>query len=545
MESLIASKIQSWLAWFLKAILLLTFLILFTRLFELQVIKGAYFRSLSEGNRIRRINITAPRGKILARGGEILVDNRQVKVNIIFDKESGYKKVSVENDFGGELVHTEPLRYYPLGESFAHVSGYLGEVREAEVEKVRGECPEKGPRKLGDLVGRSGLEEEYDCILSGIDGEELIEVDALGNKIRSLGTKQPLAGSDLQTTIDFDLQMKVSTLLPDKKGGIVITDSRGQVLALYSSPSFNPNVFVAKKMADKISGIVNDKKNIPLFNRLITGVYSPGSIFKPVVALAALEEKIIDSNFIYEDQGKIVIKTLYGNFSYTNWFFNQYGAVEGKIKLDRALARSTDTFFYKLGELLGVDKLDDWSVKLGLDKETGIDLPSEIAGVIPSPDWKMRVKKEKWFLGNTYHMAIGQGDILVTPMAIHTAISAIASDGNLCQPYIAKEGKCKNLELESNNLSFVKEGMREACDQGGTGYTFFDFEEKRGLKVACKTGTAQIGEKEVTHAWFTAFAPLEKPEIMATVLVERGGEGSKVAGPIAREIFDYWFSKND
>jgi penicillin-binding protein 2 len=255
------------------------------------------------------------------------------------------------------------------------------------------------------------------------------------------------------------------------------------------------------------------------------------------VAIAALEEEEIDKDYLFEDTGVITVETPYGNFSYSNWYFNQYGGREGKIGVVRAIARSTDTFFYKLGEFVGIDKLVDWEKKFGLGEGTGVDIPGEIGGLVPSPEWKKEVIGELWFLGNTYHNSIGQGYLALTPIEV-ASITATLSQGKLCEPQIAKDGDCKDLKLSKANLSLVKEGMVAACTSGGTGYTFFDFP----LKVACKTGTAETNEDGKTHAWFTLYAPADFPEIVTTVLVERGGEGSRVAGPIARKIMDYWHS---
>jgi len=506
---------QSWLTWFLRGLLILGFLVLVGRLIELQIIKGKYFRTLADG--------------ILARGGEVLVGNREVLKKIVFNPEEGFQKLDDITDTPEEELISEPVRDYRLGASLAHVTGYLGEVNEAEVGKVNPKCPEKGPKRLGALIGRMGLEEFYECQLSGIDGEELVEVDSLGRPVRTLGRREPFPGQDIKTNIDFNLQMKVAKAMEGKKGAVVVTDPRGEVLALYSSPSFDP---------DKIEAFLTDK-DLPFFDRAISGNFAPGSVYKPIVAIAALEEGKIDENFIYEDTGKIEIKTVYGDFVYSNWYFTQYGKTEGKIDLVRAIARSTDTFFYKLGELVGVNSLVEWSHKFNLGRKTRIDLPGETEGLVPSPEWKERVKGEPWFLGNTYHLAIGQADLVLTPLAVNTAISVIASGGKLCFPKVAQAPECISLGLDEENLALVKEGMVKACSQGGTGFVFFDFEPR----VACKTGTAETNEEGKTHAWFTVFGPADEPELVLTVLVEKGGEGSRVAAPIAREIFDYWFGQ--
>lgn len=492
MQTLATEKKGSWLSWFLRGLLILGTLVLIARLFELQIIKGNYYRKLSEGNRIERIKIPSKRGKILTRGGEVL-----------------------------------------NGPDFAHITGYIQETNKYEVGKIDPTCIEKGPKKLGQMVGRGGLEEYYNCSLSGVDGEELVEVDSLGNKIRSLGIREPISGNDLTTNIDYGLQKEIARSFDNIPGAAVATDKNGEVLALYSSPSYDPND-IAKSL---------DDPRLPLFNRSIGGIYHPGSIFKPLISIAALEEGEIDKNYKFNDTGVVTVSTLYGTYSYSNWYFTQYGGTEGEIDLTKALARSTDTFFYTIGELTGIDNLIEWMKKFGLTKLTDIDIPGEILSLVPSPDWKLKTKNEKWFLGNTYHFSIGQGDLALTPIGIHRANLVITSDGLLCSLKIVGDTVCHKLKMKSENLDLVKKGMEMTCSTGGTGYTFFDFSEKHeGIDVACKTGTAETNDDGKTHAWFTLFSPIENPEIMLTVMVEEGGEGSKVAGPISREVLDYYFA---
>lgn len=529
METLIATRKQSWLIWFLRGILLLVSLILFSRLFDLTIIRGSYYHSLSDQNRIRRIPVQAKRGTIYARGGEILAESLDIDV----------KKNDLAEFEDSEPIITEWQRTYPLNEAFAHAGGYLGEVSVDELGKIEGQCPEKGPRILGSFIGRSGLEEQYNCILTGIEGEELIETDASGDYVHMLGRRPAKNGDDLHTTIDFGLQKKVYELIYDKKGAIVVSAVDGEILASVSSPSFDPNVFVGSVNNSQKQNYLTDE-SLPLFNRVLGGIFHPGSVFKPIVAIASLEQGVIDEKFRYLDEGQITIRSIYGNFTYRNWYFTQYGGVEGEVDLTKALARSTDTFFYKVGELTGIDFIVKWSEDFGLNKKTGIDIPGEIEGLVPSPEWKIKTKGERWFLGNTYNMSIGQGDLATTPLAINSAISAIANKGKICKPHLVGSPECRQLPINENNVNLVKEGMKGACALGGTGYTFFDFVEKAGIDVACKTGTAE-NVNEDPHAWFTVFAPIEDPEIVATILIENGGEGSKVAGPIAREIFNYWF----
>ena len=559
MNSLVSQNDDSWLSWFLRGSLILLFLVLFGKLFEIQIIKGSYYRGLSEENRIRHIPIPAPRGKILARGGEVLADNVAIKKRVKFTPGSSITLTEDLTNATPEEVVTDYKRVYPLADKFAHASGYLSVVSEAEVGTVDADCPQKGVRTSGMLVGVTGLEKSYECALLGTAGEELVEVDTLGKKIRVLGIKAPVAGTDIKTSIDYGLQQELANAM-DKKGAAIVTDPNGAILAFYSSPSFDPNILIKNGDQDqkdnpkKISDLLTNSE-LPFFNRVISGTFHPGSVFKPLVLIAALEEGVIDKNFLFNDPGVITV----GTFSYTNWYFTEYGRLEGQVDLIKALARSTDTFFYKVGEMLGPVNIAKWADSFDLDKVTGVDIPGEVKGLIPTPEWKQKTIKEAWFLGNTYHMSIGQGDVSVTPIELNTYISAIASDGKLCPPHFLGESQnfqfpisnvqCKQLNIKQENLDLVKEGMKAVCTTGGTAYTFFDFTAKHnGTSVACKTGTAEVGVVGDPNAWFTFFAPAEAsakvgspPQIVATIVIEKGGQGSEVAGPIARKIADYYF----
>lgn len=524
MRSAAAPKQDSWLSWFFRGLLILGMVVIVGRLTELQVIKGAYFHELAEGNRIRRVPIVAPRGRILDKDGVVLVDNEAVKKTVKFDPLEGFEKELAEENTPEEEVIIEWERRYIYGADMAHITGYLGEVNEEEVDKVDSECPDKGPRRLGSVTGRTGLEEFYNCRLRGVDGEELVEVDTIGNRVRSLGRKAALPGDDIKTTIDYRLQRKVAEVMEGKVGSLIISSPNGQVAALYSSPSFDPN--------EDISGFLIDKA-LPMFNRAISGTYHPGSIFKIVTTTAAVAEGKIERSYEYEDKGVISVD----EFQYNNWYFTQYGGTEGVINVVRALARSTDTFFYEVGSLVGADALSSWAKRFGLNETTSLDLPGEVAGLVPSPEWKKATRGERWFLGNTYHMAIGQGDLAVTPVENHRLASFVANGGKICSLRISDTIYCTSLDVSAETLSLLKEGMKGACDPGGTGAPFFDFTPD----VGCKTGTAETSVKDETHAWFTAFAPLDNPEYVVTVLVEKGGEGSKVAAPLARAIMDFIF----
>ena len=540
MYKLSSDKKQSWLSWFLKGTLILIFLILLAKLIEIQIIKGAYYKNLSEENRIRHVVIPAPRGKILARSGEVMAGNIEIKKRIIFTETGGFTLSEDLTNATSEEIVTDYKRYYPMGDKFSHPLGYLSKVNDTEADKINPDCPQKGPRSSDSLVGKTGLEESYECLLSGTPGEEIIEVDASGHEVRMLGKKPAIPGRDLQTTIDYGLQIEVANQMYGKKGAAIVTDTTGQILSFYSYPTYDPNIFLNKGNSDEISSLLSNQ-DLPFFNRVISGTFHPGSVFKPVVAISALEEKAIDANFTYNDQGVININ----NYSYSNWYFTEFGRTEGIINLPKAIARSTDTFFYTIGQMVGPEKIAKWADSFGLNNQTGIDIPGEVKGLIPTPEWKEKTKNESWFLGNTYHMSIGQGDVSVTPAEINTFISAISTDGTLCEPRfnMHKNPACRKIKISQSTLNLVKSGMEMACSDGGTAYTFFDFGiHHGGIKVACKTGKAEVSVDGNPHAWFTFFAPIDKPQIVSTILIEKGGQGSSVAGPIARKISDYYYA---
>ena len=412
--------------------------ILLTRLVSLHLLQGGNL-VLANENRIRKIVLPAPRGKILDRNGAILADN-----------------------------DSDGRRIYPLGQYSSHVLGYLGEVGESEVGLL---TPKGDKYRNQGLVGRMGLESQYEDSLRGVDGGRLVEVDTLGKIVRELGDRKSESGADLQTTLDASLQKTAGEALT-RPGAVVVSNPKtGEILALVSSPSFNP------------------QKVLPtseFFNRAIGGVYPPGSTFKMITTIAALSEKKVPENFTYTDTGSINV----GKFSYTNWFFSQHGRTEGEVGWVKALTRSTDTFFYKVGEMTGSDILAMWANKMGLGAKTGIDIPGEIAGLIPTPGWKQQIKGEAWFLGNTYHMAIGQGDVLATPLQVNLMTNIIATNGTKCVPHLLstapsnpppnlgggrKEVVCTEVRISSDILNIVKKGMIGACSEGGTAYPFFDW----------------------------------------------------------------------
>jgi len=521
------------------------FLLLIGRLVELQIIFSTKNKILAEGNRIKKIVNPAQRGMIYDRNEKELVRNvpiYRIKVQSAKCKvqsEDCFEDIPREEALRMEARgETENLRMdigrdYLYGRSLAHVLGYLSEANPQEVEEGRWE--------MGDLVGRTGVEEKYDALLRGKDGGELIEVDSLGNKVREIGKIEPVPGKDIHLSIDGELSKVAWEALGDQPGAVVTTEVKtGQVLVLVSSPSFNPNQISEQDLTNP---------GLPFFNRAIGGAYPPGSTFKIVTATAGMEEGKINENTTFEDPGEIRI----GEYVYRNWYFTQYGKTEGTINLVRAIKRSTDTFFYKVGEWVGATTLAEWARVFGLGRKTGIDIPGEVAGLVPDPGWKEKTTGERWFLGDTYHFAIGQADLLTTPLQITMMTSVIANDGKLCKPQVKLEtgnsklaiDNCQDLKLKPETLRLIKEGMKEACSPGGTAFPLFDFKPQ----VGCKTGTAEFGDPAGrTHAWLTAFvAPGEalaksgKEPIVVTALVEAGGEGSYVAAPIVKKVMESYF----
>lgn len=515
--------------------------LLSTRLFSLTLIEGKRYRQLSSENRIREMVITAPRGIIYDRNDKPLVRN----IPLISDPKS-------------------TTREYIYGPVLASVLGYLGEVGPEELDIIP---PLKSPGsdvyKMRDIVGKMGIEKIYDAYLRGVDGREMFEVDAANQYIRTLGRVDPRVGASLNLTLDLDLSKKAWELLKDKKGAVVVTEPEsGAVLVLYSSPSFDPNNILKGNSLSEIF----DNPDRPLFNRAISGQYPPGSTFKIITAIAGLSTGSITANTTIEDTGVITV----GDYSYSNWFFTQYGKTEGSVDLVKALRRSNDIYFYKVGEKIGIEKLAFWGKQFGLGKKLGIELAGEAEGLMSDPVWQKKVKKEQWYLGNTYHTAIGQGDILATPLQVNAWTNVIANGGFLCRPFLNAKSKksCLDLNLEPSHIETVSRGMTEACSAGGTGWPLFNFmvdnpylkidgvnflegpiasgsaRPKVSIPVGCKTGTAEFGDPDnKTHAWFTAFAPSSKPQLAVTVLVEEGGEGSSVAGPIVRDILKAWFER--
>lgn len=557
-------------SFFLLVLFGFVFIILFSRLIYVQIIKGNYFRYLSNSNRTKTVIIHAPRGIIFDRNGTPLVFNVPGFREIVNGKTVFLPKDEALNLIaqGKKDLEVDNLREYPYKEDFSHVIGFTGQISQDQLGLV-----DFSSYKSGDVIGKEGLEQEYESLLKGTDGRQLFEVDASGKEIRNLGKQDPVSGQNITTTLDAGLQQAAFDAMKDvKRGAAVITNPKGEVLTLLSKPSFDANLFTMGKeykvASDSsyltLSDILTDNKNQPLLDRSISGVYPPGSTFKLIVASSGLVNKIIDENWTIEDTGVLTI----GSFSFSNWYYTGYGGKDGEVNVVKGIKRSNDIFFYKLAEKVGVDKVSETAAKFNLGKSLGIDLQGESSGTVPTPQWKLKNIGEQWYLGDTYHYGIGQGYLLTTPLQVNGWTQAIANNGTLYKPHLLKSESPKVLAsnlLDSNSLDLIRRGMIEACSTGGVAWPLFDFKVKnsklkidgkniiavasassdfRHVVVACKTGTAENGNGSTEpHAWITLFAPAYNPQIIVTILSENSGEGSNIAGPIAQKILEYYFSR--
>ncbi|MBN2419183.1 MAG: penicillin-binding protein 2 [Deltaproteobacteria bacterium] len=572
--------------------------ILLLRLWFLQIINGPAYRIQSENNRIHLQSIPPYRGRIMDRNGELLVDNRpsydlyiipediqdpeQLAANlkrlISLDIEQFNKKhkkaysgrpfnpvlvkknISREelavievNGFNlpGVYVQDRPQRNYIYNTFAAHIIGYLGEINEKELKS--GKYPDNS---AGDYIGKTGVEGKWQDKLNGESGGMQVEVDAAGRKLETLASQKPaVPGYNINLTIDKDLQSFAESSLKDKRGTIVALDpNTGEVLAMASSPAFDPNKFVGGISTEDWNEIRNNPAH-PLQNRAVASQYPPGSIFKIVVALAGLEEGQLDPAEQVFCNGRYSL----GNHTYKCWGLKLGG--HGSVNLQEALVNSCDIYFYKLGKKLGIDTIAGYSRMFGLGKKTNIDLHGESDGIIPDTEWKLRRDGIPWQQGETVVSAIGQSYVTVTPLQMASLISTVFNGGRIFEPRVVKRvgndtsniyefaptlhGK---LGISSENIELVKQALIAVVnDPKGTGKNA----KVKDITVAGKTGTAEVANQErikalnldgevpsklETHAWFVAVAPAEDPEIAISILVEHGGGGSSEAAPIAGEL---------
>lgn len=573
------------------------FLCLFLGLWYLQVFKSDYYTELSEKNHIRAVPLSAPRGRILDRNGKIIVDNRPsytvsvmrdnlatvqnnldlLAAGLNLDKSSiqaqidrykvqpSYYPITLKEDLTIEdltflaahrqempslEITPEPRRLYVEGELAAHLLGYVGEISEKELSR-----PEYQDCKLGNIVGKSGVERSYNRILMGIDGEKKVVVDSRGKEVTTLDTVESVAGKDLWLTIDLDIQRAAEKAFGDKTGAAVVLDPRtGEILAMVSRPAFDPNAFATRISSKEWDRLINDPLK-PLQNRAIQSRFPPGSVFKIIMTIAGLREGILTPDYVDFCSGST---EMYGRL-----FHCWRAKGHGRVDVHNAIVDSCNVFFYHLGQRLGIDKIAYYAQGLGLGSKTGVDLPGEDSGIMPSPEWKRKALKQNWYAGETISVAIGQGYVSLTPIQLARAFAAIGLGGTLQVPHVIlpQEAQRYNLtkapapsrfDLDAATLDIVFHGLWGVVNEkGGTG----TLAAVDGFDVCGKTGTSQVvglqaqknagGDEEFgDNAWFVAFAPMGAPEIAAAAFVEHGGHGGSAAAPIVHEIFQTYYDKS-
>lgn len=564
------------------------------RLWFLQVINGQKYRTLSENNRIHLQRLTPYRGRILDRNGELLVDNlpsfnlyiipediqdkekllKDLKKLINLDPEEVEKRLKKESgayafqsvlikknmsrdelaiiqthlfNLPGVMTDPKPRRSYLYGDFAAHIIGYLGEISEKEL--ASGQYTDN---ISGDYIGKVGVEGKWQKELNGTKGEKYVEVDAAGRQLQVVSKESAVSGQNISLTIDKNLQASAEAMLEGKSGAIVAMDpSNGEILAMASAPSFDPNIFITG--IDKTEwNRLTSGKDYPLQNRALSGQYPPGSVFKIVMALAGLEEGAITP----EESTLCTGSYPFGNRDYRCWKSGGHGTVD----LHKALMESCDVYFYKLGRKLGIEKIAYYARMCGLGEKTEIGLDAEKPGLIPDNEWKLKKYGVSWQPGETISASIGQSFVLVTPIQAARLISVIFNGGKVYQPKIVKWVGDENnrdysepvllreLNVDKKNLELIKSALTDVVnEQGGTGSSA----RLKGVTVAGKTGTAQVitleKEKELEegselsdryedHAWFVGIASDEDPRIAVAVIIEHGGHGGSAAAPYAKEL---------
>ena len=554
-----------------------------------QLVQGDYYRELAENNRLRKLPIEAPRGLIYDRKGRLLVENIP-SYNLMVDRSrsqdlpgalqfvagvlgrplpelqailEGYSSIPdfkpvllAENlslsqvarlgvaqlEYPEFEVEVQHLRLYRHREQTAHVLGYLGEATDKEIEASQ------GLYEPGDLIGKKGIEQTYDRMLRGKDGERAVVVDSRGRLLEEYGRQEAEPGKNLVLTIDLDLQQEAARWLtgPEKVGSIVALDPRnGEVLAMVSSPSFNPNLFARRLQGKDWKALIEDPYH-PLQNRAIQNTYSPGSTFKIIMATAGLTEGLVNERSA---------TSCGGGASYYGRFFRCWKkGGHGTLNAHGALKHSCDVYFYTLGQRMGLEKIAHYSRVLGLGRITGIDLSGEKKGLVPDNEWALNVRGMKWYPGETISVSIGQGPVLMTPLQMAEMTAIVANGGRKVIPHLIKGAELpepEHVALDENALRIVRGGLWAVVNEpGGTAYYRA---RVPGAEVAGKTGTVQVIAQSARteakslpfkfrdHAWFTSFAPAQNPEIVVAVFAEHGGSGSGVAAPIAQALHAKYF----
>jgi penicillin-binding protein 2 len=570
----------------LQVLALVLGLVLVLQFWNLQVLRARHFRALAENNRSRVVNIAAPRGALLDREGRLLVGNRP-SFNIVLVPEHAddmdrvvsrlaaalgmgeasirerlarrqpFRPVVVKADASladvqklearrRELpevsVDVVPLRSYPLASAAAHALGRVGEIteRQMELEAYAGLAP-------GALVGQAGIEARYNRQLMGRDGFRRVVVNSRGLEVAEADRQPPADGPSLTLSIDASLQLAMEGAFRGRSGSAVALDPEtGEILAMTSTPAYDPNEFTTGIEPALWASLARDPET-PLMNRVIQGTYAPGSTFKIVAATAALEEGVITPSTTFYCPGYLAV--------YNTVFRCNNPGGHGVVDLRRALAASCNVYFYQVGIRLEIGRLAKWGKLMGLGTPTGIDLPHEAGGLMPSPEWKTTVLKTPWYAGETVSVAIGQGQVAVTPLQMARVAALVANGGRLVTPHIVRSSGDRRFDVEPprpvgirpETVAAVREGMRAVVAEG-TGWPA----RMSRVEVCGKTGSAQVVTKArlersptsrelLPHGWFVAFAPADRPRIALAVLVEHGGSGTAAAAPVARDILVHFF----
>lgn len=586
--------------WLLVGVAGAVLVVLFIRMIDVQIVRGASFRLRSDSNRVRTVTVPAPRGAIVDRNGASLAENvPNITITItpadlpkaIPDREKLLARISAqsgipEKDISTALQSTQrratdpviireqltyeeamkdlvaladipavsvislPNRSYPNGKLTSTILGYTGHISPEQLLQ-------DPSADLLDIVGKTGLEFSYNQVLTGQDGLKNVERDVNNREQRILSQQETVPGQTVITTIDLPLQKilaerlqaTVSGLRAPGGAAIAIDPQSGEILALASAPSYDDNLFVTSGKSEEVSRLLTDKKK-PLLNRVISGQYPSGSIIKPLISSAALAERIISSSTTVLSVGGFKV----GNDFFPDWKAGGHGLTN----VTKAIAESVNTFFYAVGggfdniTGLGVDRIVTYLQKFGWGSVTGVDLPAEADGFLPTKEWRTTQRPSPWKLGDTYHLSIGQGDLEVTPIQVANAIAAVANNGTLYEPHVVKEIRQANgsitktfqPKIETNQvvsknvLKTVQAGMRQGVLNGSSRAL-----QSLPVTSAGKTGTAQFGNQEKTHAWFAAYAPYEQPKIVIVVLIEAGGEGNATALPVAKDTLQWYFTE--
>ena len=575
--------------------LLFLFLVFFC--WKVQILDHKKYWNLAEANRTRESVIMAPRGLITDRNDIILADNTaSFKASIIRENCRDYDRSLAEVggllEIGPEdlrtriakyealppfrpivvkdnldlkdvsliesrrlelpelIVETDPRRYYRFGSLAAHVIGYLQELSGLELKSEA--YPERG---LGDMVGRTGMERQYDSFLVGTDGRRLEIVDSQGRSRGEISRAEPTPGRDIRLALDFDLQQKATQLLAGREGAIIVLDPRsGEVLALASFPTYDPNKFITRFSPQEWMDLIN-REDHPLENRAIRGLYAPGSIFKLTMALGALNAGVINEQTSFFCAGSV---NFYGR-PFNCWQRGGHGA----LGLTDAIRHSCNVYFYNVGRRMGIERIAESAELLGLGAKTGIDLPGEKEGLVPTPEWSRSVRKTDWYAGETISVAIGQGPLVVTPLQVAVHVTILANRGRGVVPHLlmsstSSQGRPSGPapshaaaeKVRADIFETVIRGMWKSVNEEGTGRGA----KVDGFDVCGKTGSTQLisreraeklGKEVKTHSWFAGFAPRDNPQLVVIVLVEHGGMGGATAAPLAKELFSLYKEKYD